>query len=449
MPHVSTRLIGVVAGALLGVALLAAAACGLVQSASSEMQPAARAAAAGGDAAPAAPAAPAARTDASSTPAQAAQVRAAQAVVPALVSTTLQVPPSLRRGAFSQDRQLQIREGFSISVFALVPGARSMTLTPWGELLVTQPSQGRIIAVGDGDGDGVAEPPRVFAQGLQCPYGMAFRDGYLYVAQSTVVERFPHDGAGSIGPGEIVVDGLPQSPCAPHHFRPLTFDWAGLFYVAFGSSCNVCVEGDPRRGTVWQFTPDGGGREYASGLRNTVDLEIDPVAGVLWGATNERDNLGDDVPPDPVGPILEGANYGWPYCNWADGTWHRDTRVPPGNPNCQGLTPYNGIQAHSAPLGINFYTQGHLPPEFWGSAFVGLHGSWNRSVGVGFKVIRIPTVDGQPQPEEDFVAGWLTGPRGPNDAWGRPVDVQDGPDGALYVSDDRAGAIYRIVYTGS
>lgn len=365
-----------------------------------------------------------------------------------LVTTTLQVAPQFRRGAFTQDRQLQIREGFSISVFGLVSGARAMTVAPWGELLVAQPSAGRIVALGDADGDGVAESMRTLAQGLQCPNGMAFHDGYLYVAESTRVERFPYGEGSSLGPGEVVVSGLPQSACGPHHYRSLTFDWAGYFYVGMGSSCNVCEEPDRRRGTVWQFTVDGGAREYARGLRNTVDLAINPVTGELWGAINERDYLGDDIPPDPVTAIYDGADYGWPYCYWDGSRWRVDTRVPARNPSCTGLTNYYGIQAHSAPLGIDFYTQAQFPGDYWGSAFVGLHGSWNRTDATGYKVIRIPFIDGQPQPPEDFVTGWLLSQRGPANSWGRPVDVQSGLDGALYVSDDQAGAVYRIAYTG-
>ncbi|MGH2368191.1 MAG: PQQ-dependent sugar dehydrogenase [Chloroflexota bacterium] len=365
-----------------------------------------------------------------------------------LVPTTLRVPEAFRRGAFSQDRQLQIQEGFSIAVYALVSGARSMAVAPWGELLVTQPGQGQIMGLRDADGDGAAEAQRALLSGLQCPYGMAFRDQYLYVAQSTKVERFPHNSGAGFGPAEVVIGGLPQSSCGPHHYRPLTFDGAGYYYVAFGSSCNVCVESDPRRGTVWQFTPDGGAREFARGLRNTVDLTINPANGQLWGATNERDMLGDDVPPEPVAPIIEGANYGWPYCYRNGERWVVDTRVPARNPDCSGLTSYYGIQAHTAPLGITFYTGSQFPAAYASAAYVSLHGSWNRSVGVGYKVIRIPFAGDAPQPAADFVAGWLTGPRGPQDAWGRPVDVQVGPDGALYVSDDRAGAIYRVTYTG-
>lgn len=395
-----------------------------------------------------APAATPTASSPSAAPTQPAASASPQAAAPSplpLVSTTINVPAPLKSGALAQERRLEIREGFSIAVFARVPGARSMAMAPWGELLVTQPGQGRIVALRS-NGDGVSAAERVLAQGLQCPYGMAFHGGRLYVAQSTRIQRFQYDERGTVGPPETVVSGLPQSGCGPHHFRPLAIDTAGNLYIAFGASCNVCVEQDVRRGTVWRYGPDGTGREYARGLRNVVDLELHPQTGVLWGVTNERDQLGDDIPPDPVGPIVEGADYGWPYCYWDRSRWVVDTRVPVRNPDCAGLMEHYGVQAHSAPLGLAFMTGAQFPAEYRGSLFVGLHGSWNRSEGTGFKVIRVPVINGQPQSAEDFVTGWLTGPRGPNDAWGRPVDVQMAPDGSLFVSDDTAGAIYRVTH---
>ena len=366
-----------------------------------------------------------------------------------LVPATIAVPAGLREGALAEERQVQLREGFSIGVFARVARARSLALAPWGELLVTQPNAGRVMALRASTDPAVAETPRTLTDGLECPYGMAFHEGYLYVAQSTRVSRFPFDQSGTLGSPEVIVKGLPSSSCGAHHFRPLAIDTGGNLYVAFGSSCNVCVEQDPRRGTVWQYRPDGNGHEYARGLRNVVDLTFHPQSGQLWGVTNERDQLGDDVPPEPIGPILEGADYGWPSCYWNGSDWAADRRVPARAGGCEGLTRYFGIQAHSAPLGLDFGTNANLPADYRTSAFVGLHGSWNRSQGTGFKVIRVLTEAGQPVGVEDFVTGWLTGPRGPSDAWGRPVDVQVGADGALYVSDDVAGAVYRIVYRGA
>jgi glucose/arabinose dehydrogenase len=410
-----------------------------------------RAPVAGATSSVAAPAAGATAATAAGTPISAGAPAAGAAAggQRRLVPTTVSVPSTLRTGALGQERQLEIREGFTIEVVARVAGARSMEMAPWGELLVTQPSQGRIVAVRADADAGAPAAQRTLVEGLQCPYGMAFRDNHLYVSQSTKVERFTHDARGGLGPAEVVVQGLPQSGCSAHHFRPLAIDAGGNLYVAFGSSCNVCVESDPRRGTVWRYGPDGAGREYARGLRNVVDLELHPQTGQLWGVTNERDQLGDDVPPDPVGPIQEGADYGWPYCYWTGSAWTADTRVPARAGGCAGLANHFGVQAHSAPLGMAFAGGGRLPADYAGSALVALHGSWNRSQGTGFKVVRVSIVDGQPRAAEDLVTGWLTGPRGPSDAWGRPVDVQAGPDGSFFVSDDVAGAVYRVRFAGA
>lgn len=219
-----------------------------------------------------------------------------------------------------------------------------------GEWLVSLPTQGSIIGLRDTDGDGTADQTRTVLSGLRCPYGLAIRDDTLFVAQSTSIARFNHLwGEGTPVPSGMVVDGLPDSGCGAHHFRPLAIDPAGALYIAFGSSCNVCVEADTRRSTVWKYAFDGTGREFARGLRNVVDLSFDPASGMLWAATNERDALGDDIPPEPVTPVNEGADYGWPYCYWNGDSWQVDARVPSRNPRCEGLTRYFGVQAHSAP----------------------------------------------------------------------------------------------------
>ena len=365
-----------------------------------------------------------------------------------LIETAIVVPEGLRRGRFSQARYLRVPENFSVSVFALVDGARALHYAPWGEWLVSLPTQGSIIGLRDTDGDGTADQTRTVLSGLRCPYGLAIRDDTLFVAQSTSIARFNHLwGEGTPVPSGVVVDGLPDSGCGAHHFRPLAIDPAGAFYIAYGSSCNVCIEADTRRSTVWKYAVDGTGREFARGLRNVVDLSFDPASGMLWAATNERDALGDDIPPEPVTPVNEGADYGWPYCYWNGDSWQVDARVPSRNPRCEGLTRYFGVQAHSAPLGITFPVGTGLPETFRGNGFASYHGSWNRSIATGYKVARVITNEGRPVASEDFVTGWNIGPRGPGDAWGRPVDIQEGPDGSLFLTDDVAGAVYRIAYT--
>ena len=368
-----------------------------------------------------------------------------------LIETTISVPDGLRIGAFAQPRTLDVPPGISVSVFALIDRPRALTWAPWGEWLVSLPGAGEILGVRDTDGDGVADTTRTVRTGLRCPYGTVVRGDDLFVAQSTAIARFAHqNGDGRPVPLGNPVTGLPDSGCGAHHFRPLALDADGNFFIAFGSSCNVCVEADTRRGTIWRFTPDGEGAEFARGLRNVVDLTVDPVTGQLWAATNERDNLGDNIPPEPVTPVEAGANYGWPYCYWTPTGWRADTRVANRNPNCQGLTRYHGEQAHSAPLGVAFLSGTAFPDTLRRSAFAAFHGSWNRSVQTGFKVVRIGLdASGAPSSTEDFVTGWNRGTRGPGDAWGRPVDLQEGPDGALYLTDDVAGAIYRIAWTGT
>ena len=368
-----------------------------------------------------------------------------------LVETTIAVADSMRVGAFAQPRTLDVPGGVSVSVFALIERPRALTWAPWGEWLVSLPVSGEIVGVRDTDGDGVADATRTVLTGLRCPYGTVVRGDDLFVAQSTTIARFAHqNGEGRPVPLGNSVSGLPDSGCGAHHFRPLALDPEGNFYIAFGSSCNVCVEADARRGTIWRYTPDGDGAEYARGLRNVVDLTFDPVTGQLWAATNERDNLGDNIPPEPVTSVEAGANYGWPYCYWTPNGWRADSRVANRNPECQGLTRYHGEQAHSAPLGIAFLRGTAAPEAIRRSAFAAFHGSWNRSVQTGFKVVRIGLdANGAPIGTEDYVVGWNRGTRGPGDAWGRPVDIQEGPDGALYLTDDVAGAIYRIAWSGT
>ena len=242
-----------------------------------------------------------------------------------LVATPLQVPAQFQRGPFARPRELQLVTGFQISVFAAdLPGVRTMAVAPNGGLYATLPARGRIVALPDRDGDGVVDSVETVASGLDCPYGMVFHGGGLYVALSGQVVRYAYvPGEWAVGSPEVIVDGLPDSGCQPHHFRGLAIDGAGMLYVSLGSTCNVCIERDGRRGGVMQYRPDGTGeRQYATGLRNPVGLTINPATGELWTVVNERDLLGDDIPPDMVTSVQEGAHYGWPFCyQGRDGAW--------------------------------------------------------------------------------------------------------------------------------
>ena len=234
-----------------------------------------------------------------------------------LVATQLQVPAQFQRGPFARPRELQLVSGFQISVFAAdLPGVRTVAVTPSGDLYATLPARGRIVGLPDRNGDGVVDSVETVASGLDCPYGMVFHEGALYVALSRQVVRYAYvPGELAVRSPEVIVDGLPESGCQPHHYRGLAIDDAGMLYVSLGSSCNVCIERDARRGGVMQYRLDGtGGRQYAAGLRNPVGLTINPATGRLWTVVNERDLLGDDIPPDMVTTVQEGAHYGWPFC---------------------------------------------------------------------------------------------------------------------------------------
>ncbi len=261
------------------------------------------------------------------------------------------------------------------------------------------------------------------------------------------------------GPGEVIVNDLSEAACGPHGFRPLALDPAtDALYVAVGSDCNVCVERGPgasQRAKVWRYPLHlpGPGVVVAQGLRNVPALALNPWDGQLWAVGDERDDLGDNLPPDLVTALVPGADYGWPACYLdATGTWHPDPRVPPSTPGCTGLAvPDVLLQAHGSPLGLAFHDGRGLPEAFGPSLFVALHGSWDHSAGVGYKLVRVP-LDAQGQPAglpQEFALGWLprASDRAPDEAWGRPVNVVVGADGALYVSDDKADLIYRIAYT--
>jgi glucose/arabinose dehydrogenase len=307
----------------------------------------------------------------------------------------------------------------------------------------------------------------VFAGGLSLPYGIAFwppgpAPRFLYVAEGGRVLRFPYapGDTRARGPAEVVVPRLPEGG---HWTRDLAFSPDGSrLFIAVGSQTNLAGEIEPRPpagfvaahapGAVWGeeadranvlvATPDGSDlRVFATGLRNCSGETIEPGSGALWCVVNERDGLGDDLPPDYATSVREGAFYGWP---WFYIGRHEDPRVAAGRPDLAGsvTVPDVLIQTHSAPLGIVFYDAAQFPPDYRGDAFVTLHGSWNRSKRTGYKVIRLRFRDGRPTGEyEDFLTGLVLS----DDAvWGRPVGLTVDGAGALLVSEDANGTVWRI-----
>jgi glucose/arabinose dehydrogenase len=347
------------------------------------------------------------------------------------------VPQRFRRGVFATERTLSIRRGFVISVFAAgLDRPRKLAVSPGGVLFVSAMGSGQVVALPDVDRDGEADALVPFATGLVAPHGLAFVGRTLYVAETGRVLRF-FDDDGDLRPerSDVVIDDIP--PGGGHSTRTLAFGPDGWLYVSIGSTCNVCIETDPRRAAIVRYRPDGAGGElFAEGLRNSVGIAFHPRTGELWGVDNGRDWLGDDWPPEELNRILPGRHYGWPRCN--------GNRIPDpdfGDPAfcAQTEPPVVEMQAHSAPLGLAFLHDALVPPDYRPDVLVGFHGSWNRTVPTGYKIVRVGL---EPPRVEDFVTGWLVG----SQAWGRPVDVIVGPDGALYVTDDRAGAVYRIVW---
>jgi len=338
--------------------------------------------------------------------------------------------------------KLKVPPGFAIDVFAdKVGSVRFMAIDPAGTLLVSEPSAGRVLALPDKDADGKADSVQTVVTGLDQPHGLAFHEGGLYIAETSRVQRFAYDPATMKATQPTLLTRLPAG--GGHWTRTVVFGPDGLMYVSVGSSCNVCRESDKRRAAVLRFNADGSGEQlFASGLRNAVGLAFHPTSGVLWATVNERDWRGDDVPPDYVTEIREGTVHGWPDCMTVRGRVIIDTSFTK-SAACDKVTPPTvEIQAHSAPIGLAFYTGTQFPEEYRGSLFVAYRGSWNRSLPTGYKIVRIRLRDGQPPAVEDFATGWLEG----TSAWGRPVDLVVGRDGALYLSDQGASRIYRITH---
>ncbi len=337
---------------------------------------------------------------------------------------------------------LVLPEGFSISVYAEgISKARFMAYSPGGVLHVTRSGAGKVVALPDADNDGVADRAVTVIRGIDKPHGIAFHGGYLYIAEFGRILRFRQDKYTlKLKDKEVVVHDLPTKG-GGHFTRTLAFGPDGKMYVSVGSSCNVCMEADKRRATVLRFNSDGSNPEvFAEGLRNSVGIVFHPITGALYGTENSRDWLGNDLPPDEVNLITQGANYGWPYCYGQQVT---DPAFKDDGFCQETIGPALELQAHSAPLGLRFYTGGMFPSQYDGSLFIAFHGSWNRVVPTGYKIVSVPFRNGKPKDGyEDFITGWLRD----GEKLGRPVDIIQDPAGALLISDDFSGVIYRVVY---
>ena len=374
-----------------------------------------------------------------------APVMAPRALAPGLLALGLLAATLPGPAAAQSGPKLTVPPGFAIDVFAdKVGSVRFMAIDPAGTLLVSEPSAGRVLALPDKNGDGKADSVQTVVTGLDQPHGLAFHDGALYIAETSRVQRFAYDPATMKATQPALLARLPSG--GGHWTRTVVFGPDGRMYVSVGSSCNVCRESDKRRAAILRFNADGSGEQlFSTGLRNAVGLAIHPATGALWATVNERDWRGDDLPPDYVTEVREGSVHGWPDCVTVRGRPQADTSFAKGAACDKVAPPTVEIQAHSAPIGLAFYTGTQFPEEYRGSLFVAYRGSWNRTLPTGYKIVRIRFRDGQPTGSplvEDFATGWLEG----TSAWGRPVDLVVGRDGALYLSDQGGGRIYRITH---
>jgi len=333
---------------------------------------------------------------------------------------------------------LKIPDGFSIGVFAQeTTGARDLQFTQRGTLLVSLMSKGEVIALPDKNNDGVADEKKVILSGLKRPHGMAFYDGKLFVAEENKVVRYDFDEAGLTA---ILGKKLFDLPLGGRHYsRSLVFDTKGNLYVSIGSTCDTCVEKNAFISTV--LISDGNGRSprvFSKGLRNAVFLALKPGTDEVWATEMGRDFLGDETPPDEIDILSDGGNYGWPFC-YGQGVVDK-TQKEPSTGFCAGSKkPYYEIPAHSAPLGLAFVESSQFDDSIQGDLLVAYHGSWNRSTPTGYKIVKIST-KGTPR-EEDFITGFIEG----SSASGRPVDLTFDKAGSLYISDDKAGAVYKMI----
>ena len=358
--------------------------------------------------------------------------------------------------------EITLPPGFSIDIYAEgLSNPRSMVLAPNGTLFVgtrgappslvggASPDAGQVYAILDRDNDQKADEIITIDSGLNAPNGVAFRDGSLYVAEISRILRY--DGIESRlddPPEPVVVNGTFPTDWM-HGWKFIAFGPDGKLYVPVGAPCNVCDRADeePRYASITRMNPDGSDLEvFASGIRNSVGFDWHPATNELWLTSNGRDGLGDETPPDVLNHAnRQGLHFGFPYCHGGDVP---DPQFGEVRPCGDFAPPALGLGPHVAALGMRFYTGDMFPERYRNQIFIAEHGSWNRSPTAGHTGYRLTVVhlDGdRPVEYEVFAEGWL---QDDNTAWGRPVDLLVMPDGALLLTDDEAGVIYRISYSG-
>ncbi|WP_315818264.1 sorbosone dehydrogenase family protein [Paraflavitalea speifideaquila] len=332
-------------------------------------------------------------------------------------------------------------------MYAVVPNARSLCWGSKGVLFAGNREENKVYAITDTNGDGKADQVYTIASGLVMPNGVAFRNGSLYVAEMSRILRFDsiESRLGNPPAPVVVYDKYPDK--AHHGWKFIAFGPDGKLYIPVGAPCNVCEEKDPVFATITRMNADGTGLEiFAKGIRNTVGFAWHPETKELWFTDNGRDNLGEEVPEDELNVAPKaGLHFGFPYCHQGN---ILDPEFGKGK-NCSDYrSPVQLMGPHVAALGMRFYTGNMFPGDYKNRIFIAQHGSWNRKIPSGYRVMMVTLEGNKAVQFEPFATGWLPG-TDEKAVIGRPVDVEIAPDGALLISDDKQGVVYRVTYKGS
>jgi len=341
--------------------------------------------------------------------------------------------------------KIKLPAGFKIEVFAEVPDARSMALSPSGIVFVGNKDKDKVYAIKDTDGDYKADKRWVVASGLNMPNGVAFKDGDLYIAEVSRISKLTGIESRLDNPPapSVIKSDYPKE--THHGWKYIAFGPDGKLYVPVGAPCNICESKDEIYASITRLNKDGSGREvYAKGVRNSVGFTWHPDTKELWFTDNGRDSMGDDVPSCELNHAPRaGMHFGYPYCH--EGSV-KDPEYGDKKPCGDFSPPSDKLGAHVAPLGLKFYTGSMFPDDYKNQIFVAEHGSWNRSRKSGYNVSLVKVAGNKVTGHQLFASGWLDDAT--QKVWGRPVDVLVLPDGSLLVSDDSANVIYRISYHG-
>jgi glucose/arabinose dehydrogenase len=364
----------------------------------------------------------------------------------ALTSCSSVNPPQKKAPSVLPIEKIVLPEGFSIHIYAEgLTNARSMALSPGGTLFVGTRSEDKVYALRDTNGDFRADERYVIASGLNSPNGVAFRDGDLYVAEISRILKYENiESRLADPPAPVVV--FDQYPSEGHHgWKYIAFGPDGMLYVPVGAPCNICESKEPVYASITRLNPDGTGMEVVQhGIRNTVGFTWHPETGELWFTDNGRDWMGDDSPACELNHApRDGMHFGYPYCHQGD---LPDPEFGKDRP-CEEFTPpVQNLGPHVAPLGLEFYSGTQFPAKYRNQVFIAEHGSWNRSTKIGYQVAMVTLEGNKALSYQPFAEGWLD--KSSDEVWGRPVDIELMPDGSMLVSDDFAGAVYRIWYEG-